>query len=75
MCDLMGLTAQQSLMIKYDYYEVFDKNKRIRYGITSEEEKEIIEEKYPCKYVFEKFDLYDNYIWLERLEKMTNGVI
>lgn len=41
----MGLTAQQSLMIKYEYYEVFDENKQIRYGITSKEEKEIIEKK------------------------------
>lgn len=67
----MGLTAQQSLMIKYEYYEVFDENKQIRYGITSKEEKEIIEKKYPDKFIFEKFDLYDNYIWLERLEKMV----
>ena len=34
----MGLTAQQSLMIKYEYYEMFDENKQIRYGITSKEE-------------------------------------
>ena len=67
----MGQTAQQSLMIKYEYYEVFDENKQIRYGITSKEEKEIIEKKYPDKFIFEKFDLYDNYIWLERLEKMV----
>lgn len=67
----MGLTAQQSLIKKYEYYEVFDENKQIRYGITSKKEKEIIEKKYPDKFIFEKFDLYDNYIWLERLEKMV----
>ena len=65
----MGLTPQQSLNIKYRYYEVFDKNRRIRYGITSDEDKEKIEEKYPGKYVFDEFELYDEYIWLERLEK------
>lgn len=67
----MGLTPQQSLIIKYDYYEVFDKNKIIRYGITSDEDKEKIEEKYPGKYIFEKFDLYDNYIWLDKLEERS----
>ena len=67
----MGLTAQQSLIKKYEYYEVFDENKQIRYGITSKKEKEIIEKKYPDKFIIEKFDLYDNYIWLERLEKMV----
>lgn len=61
----MGLTAQQSLMIKYDYYEVFDKNKRIRYGITSEEEKEIIEKKISGEFILEKFNLYDNYLSLK----------
>ena len=65
----MGLTPQQSLDIRYRYYEVFDKNRRIRYGITSDEDKEKIEEKYPGKYVFDEYDLYDEYIWLERLEK------
>ena len=67
----MGLTPQQSLDIKYGYYEVFDKNRQIRYGITSDEDKKKIEEKYPEKYLFEKFDLYDNYIWLERLEETS----
>lgn len=67
----MSLTPQQSLMIKYDYYEVFDKNKEIRYGITSDEDKKIIEEKYPKKYIFEKFDLYDNYKCLDKLEERS----
>ena len=35
----MGLTPQQSLNIKYRYYEVFDKNRQIMYGITSDEDK------------------------------------
>lgn len=61
----MGLTAQQSLMIKHDYYEVFYKNKRIRYGITSEEEKEIIEKKISGEFILEKFNLYDNYLSLK----------
>ena len=67
----MGLTPQQSLNIKYGYYEVFDKNRQIRYGITSDEDKEKIEEKYPDRYLFEKIDLYDSYIWLERLEETS----
>lgn len=68
----LGLTPQQSLILKYEYYEVFDKNKQIRYGITSDEDKEKIERKYPDKYIFEKFDLYDNYISLEKLEQLSN---
>ena len=47
-----------------EYYEVFDKNKQVRYGFTSKNDRKKIEEKYPCKYVFRRYD----YIDLERLE-------
>lgn len=55
---------QQELPANKEYFKVFNKNKRIRYGITSSRDKCKIEEKYPEKYVFKKFD----YIDLEKLE-------
>lgn len=63
----MGLTAQQSLMIKYEYYEVFDENKQIRYGITSKEEKEIIEKKISWQVYFWKIWL----VWQLHLVRKT----
>ena len=47
-----------------EYFEVFDRNERIRYGFTSQKDRQLIEEKYHDKYVFKKYD----YIDLEGLE-------
>lgn len=77
----MGLTPQQDLISKYEYWEVFDRNKQIRYGITSTQDMEIIKMTYPNKYIFEKIDLYEMYVNLEKLEnksrldfKFSNGL-
>lgn len=66
----MGKTAQQDLISEYEYWEVFDSKKQLRYGITSSQDKDIIEKKYPKKYLFERIDLYGSYVWLEKLEQM-----
>lgn len=50
-----------------EYFEVFDRNKEICYGITSKIDKQRIEEKYPKRFVFEKYDLLD----LKKLEERT----
>jgi hypothetical protein len=60
----MKYGQQQELPANEEYFEVFNKNKRIMYGITSSRDKHKIEEKYPEKYVFKKFD----YIDLEKLD-------
>ena len=52
----MGLTAQQELITKYGYYEVYDKNNMTRYGLCSDVEKEEIERRYDDKLIFKKID-------------------
>ena len=49
----MGLTPQQALCTKYIYYAVFNDDLTEYYGLTSEEDKEIIE-KYLLTNLFSK---------------------
>ena len=49
----MQSTQEESHISKDDYFEVFDKNKKVKYGITSLKEKQKIEKEYPNQYCFE----------------------
>lgn len=68
----MGLTPQQALMTKYDYYEVYDINKTKRYGLCSQEEKDELEIKHPNQFIFEAIDLEDSFVSVEELEILLN---
>ena len=67
----MQSTLEESHISKDDYFEVFDKNKKVKYGITSLKEKQKIEKEYPNQYCFEELDLI-NMKNLEGMEKYTN---
>ena len=64
----MGLTPQQALCTKYIYYAVFNDDLTEYYGLTSEEDKEIIEKYHPNKFIFKEIDLKEQYINCELLE-------
>ena len=56
-----------------NYFEVFDKNRQVRYGITSKKDMENIQKKYPEKYVFERFE--DSYVDLQTLESRSKVML
>ena len=49
----MKIKTDREVLIIDEYWEVFDKHKHTRYGITSAIKKNNIEKKYPQKYSFE----------------------
>ena len=54
------------------YFEVFDKDKHVKYGITSQKDMEEIRQKHPNEYAFEKCDSsYVNVKTLETGPKVT----
>lgn len=61
----MEYTQQQGIVEKTSYFEVFDKDKKLRIGIASEPEKRKIEEEYPDKYHFEELESHDDYIGMD----------
>ena len=67
----MKYTQEESNMSKDDYFEVFDKDKKVKYGITSLKEKQKIEKEYPNQYCFEELKLI-NMKNLEGIEKYAN---
>ena len=67
----MQYTQEESSIPKNNYFEVFDKNKKVKYGITSLKEKQKIEKEYPNQYCFEELKLI-NMKNLEGMEKYTN---
>lgn len=67
----MQYTQEESHISKDDYFEVFDKNKKVKYGITSLKEKQKIEKEYPNQYCFEELDLI-NIKNLEGMGKYAN---
>ncbi len=67
----MKIKTDREVLIIDEYWEVFDKHKHTRYGITSAIKKNNIEKKYPQKYSFERLDINKKIIDLNKLEKMS----
>lgn len=68
----MGLTPEQELETRYDYYEVYDINKTRRYGLCSQDEKDEMEIKHPNQFIFEEIDLADSFVSVDKLEILLN---
>lgn len=71
----MKIQTDREVLIIDEYWEVFDKHKHTIYGITSAIKKNNIEKKYPQKYSFERLDINEKFIDLEKLEKMSKSSV
>ena len=56
----MKCGQQKGFTANADYFEVFDSDKQLRFGITSADDKSKIEEIYPGEYHFEEYDLNED---------------